>query len=203
MLTLVNYGLGNISAFGSIYKRLNVPFRIATSPGDLEGATHLILPGVGSFDWAMAQLQRSGLRDALDYLVLTRCIPVLGICVGMQMMTKRSEEGTLPGLAWVDADVRRLDESALRESTHLPHMGWNDVVSLGGNPLFRGLIEPRFYFLHSYYFHPGDNSHVSATCTYGKAFACAFSSSNVHGVQFHPEKSHGWGVELLKNFAGI
>jgi glutamine amidotransferase len=203
MLTLVNYGLGNISAFGSIYKRLNIPFRIATSPGELQGATHLILPGVGSFDWAMAQLQRSGLRDVLDDLVLTRRVPVLGICVGMQMMTKGSEEGSLPGLAWVDADVRRLDETALRGATRLPHMGWNDVLPMGDSPLFRTLNEPRFYFLHSYYFHPGVDYQVSATCSYGKAFACAFSSSNVHGVQFHPEKSHGWGVELLKNFAEI
>lgn len=203
MLTLINYGLGNISAFGSIYKRLNTPFRIATSPGELRGATHLILPGVGSFDWAMSQLGRSGLRDVLDDLVLGRRVPVLGICVGMQMMTNRSEEGSLPGLAWVDADVRRLDESKLVGSTQLPHMGWNDVVPRGDSPLFRGLNGPRFYFLHSYYFHPGAERQVAATCTYGKAFACAFSNDNVYGVQFHPEKSHGWGVELLKNFSEI
>jgi len=201
MITLLNYGLGNIQAFHHIYTRLNLPVQIAATPEDLARAEKIILPGVGSFDWAMTRLNESGLRELLDELVLERHVPVLGICVGMQMMAKGSEEGILPGLGWINAQVKRFDESASVHKTHLPHMGWNDVAPVIDSALFAGMTAPRFYFLHSYYFLPGHSSQILATTEYGSAFTSAASSGHIYGVQFHPEKSHGWGVQLLKNFA--
>jgi glutamine amidotransferase len=201
MITLVNYGLGNIQAFHHIYTRLNLPVAIASTPDELACATKIILPGVGAFDWAMTRLNESGLRSKLDELVLEKRVPVLGICVGMQMMAKSSEEGVLPGLAWLDAHVKRFDTAHLPQKTHLPHMGWNDVTPAVDSPLFAGINDPRFYFLHSYYFVPGQASQTLATTHYGIDFTSAVSDQHIFGVQFHPEKSHGWGIQLLSNFA--
>lgn len=203
MITIVNYGLGNIQAFVNIYKRLNIPVRVALTAEDLTGTERIILPGVGSFDWAMECLNRSGMRELLNDLVLKQKCPVLGICVGMQMMAQRSEEGELPGLGWIDAEVNRFDESSFHQQTHLPHMGWNDVSPVIGNSLFSGLEDPRFYFLHSYYFLPTHPSNTLATTNYNGSFVSAAKADNIYGVQFHPEKSHQWGVQLLKNFAEL
>lgn len=203
MITLVNYGLGNIQAFHHIYTRLNLPVAIASTPDDLRGASKLILPGVGAFDWAMQCLNDSGMRSTLDELVLVQRIPVLGICVGMQIMAKSSEEGVLPGLGWLDAHVRRFDTAHLPQKTPLPHMGWNDVQPTVDSPLFAGLDSPRFYFLHSYYFAPGQPLQSLATTHYGINFTSAAGDRHIYGVQFHPEKSHGWGIQLLDNFARI
>ncbi len=204
MIVIVDYGLGNIQAFANIYKRLDISVTFARSADDLVNATHIVLPGVGAFDWAMERLNGSGMRGALDRLVLEEKRPVLGICVGMQMMARRSDEGTAAGLGWFDADVRRFDESRIQGKTRLPHMGWNDVAPMSEQDLFNDLGDSaRFYFLHSYYFAPHDPADVLATADYGNRFACAVRRGNVYGVQFHPEKSHGWGVQLLKNFAGL
>lgn len=203
MLTLVDYGLGNIHAFANIYKRLNIPFRIAKSADDLCVATKIILPGVGSFDWAMLRLDQSGMRQVLDELVVGRHCPVLGVCVGMQMMARMSEEGNLPGLGWIDATVKRFDESRFNQTTHLPHMGWNDVVPLSKETIFRHLDVPRFYFLHSYYFASANHDQQLALTDYNGAFCSAVCSGHIFGVQFHPEKSHEWGVQLLRNFAEL
>jgi len=204
LIVIVDYGLGNIQAFANIYKRLDISVTFARSADDLVNATHIVLPGVGAFDWAMERLNGSGMRGALDRLVLEEKRPVLGICVGMQMMARRSDEGTAAGLGWFDADVRRFDESRIQGKTRLPHMGWNDVAPMSEQDLFNDLGDSaRFYFLHSYYFAPHDPADVLATADYGDRFACAVRRGNVYGVQFHPEKSHGWGVQLLKNFAGL
>jgi glutamine amidotransferase len=199
VIGIVDYGLGNTQAIANIYKRLNVEVQLASTPDALARADRLILPGVGSFDWAMQQLGRTGLREALDRLVVVERRPVLGICVGMQMMARSSEEGQDPGLGWIAAEVRRLPAG---ERLMLPHMGWNDVQAHAGSPLMRGLeTDAQFYFLHSYYFSPDSQDVVIGTVEYGIGFACAVQSGNVYGVQFHPEKSHAWGVRLLKNFA--
>ncbi len=204
MITIVDYGLGNIQAFANIYKRLEIPVAFARSADDLAGASHLILPGVGAFDWAMTRLDASGMRATLDRLVLEEKKPVLGICVGMQMMARHSEEGSVPGLGWFDAEVRRFDESRIQGSTHLPHMGWNDVEPVDATDLFQEMgTGARFYFLHSYYFAANDPSDVLAVTAYGDRFACAVRRGNLYGAQFHPEKSHNWGIQLLKNFAGL
>ena len=204
MITIVDYGVGNVQALANIYKRLEIPCVLAKTAAELAGASHVILPGVGAFDWAMERLQASGMRERLDDLVQTKGKPVLGICVGMQMMAKGSDEGQLPGLGWFDARVRRFDESKIQSRTHLPHMGWNDVEPMRTDGLMQELGSgARFYFLHSYYFAPNDPADLLATAVYGERFACAVQRGNVYGAQFHPEKSHGWGIQLLKNFAGL
>ncbi|MBQ1784373.1 MAG: imidazole glycerol phosphate synthase subunit HisH [Gammaproteobacteria bacterium] len=204
MIAIVDYGLGNTQAFANIYKRLDIPSILARTAADLASATHIVLPGVGAFDWAMERLNASGMRSTLDRIVLEDKRPVLGICVGMQMMARSSDEGRSAGLCWFDADVLRFDESRIPGRTHLPHMGWNDVIPKNDDGLFREMRHgARFYFLHSYYFSPSEPSDVLAIADYGYQFCCAVRRDNIHGVQFHPEKSHGWGVQLLKNFAGL
>lgn len=204
MITIVDYGLGNIQAFANIYKRLDVPVTFAKTADELAKATHIILPGVGAFDWAMERLNASGMRDTLDRLVLHDKKHVLGICVGMQMMAQGSDEGTAAGLGWFDARVKRFDEARIQGRTHLPHMGWNDVHPLDTRDLFQEMGDgARFYFLHSYYFAPNDTSDVLAQTNYGDHFACAVRRGNIYGIQCHPEKSHSWGIQMLKNFAGL
>lgn len=200
MVTLIDYGLGNIQAFVNVYKRLNIEVDVAKDADAIYRAEHLILPGVGAFDWAMEKLDASGLRSALDEMVIDRNCPVLGVCVGMQMMARSSDEGTRPGLGWLDGHVKRF-ESTRSNRLQLPHMGWNDVTYPHTARIFTGIEAPRFYFLHSYYFAVNDTDLVLATAEYGGNFVCAAGRGNIVGVQFHPEKSHGWGVRLLKNFA--
>ncbi|HRJ45857.1 MAG TPA: imidazole glycerol phosphate synthase subunit HisH [Opitutaceae bacterium] len=202
MIAIVDYGLGNIEAFKNIYKRLAIPVTTAQTAGQLAGASKIILPGVGSFDWAMQKLEDSGMRPQLDQLVLQQQMPVLGICVGMQMMARSSEEGKRAGLGWLDATVRLLPAVDARESILLPHMGWNDAVP-SPSGLFTGLPAPRFYFLHSYYFECQNPQDRLAVTTYGGQFTSAVAHGNIFGVQFHPEKSHQWGMRLLKNFAEL
>ena len=201
-VTLVNYGLGNIQAFAHIYQRLNISVEIASTGDQLARARKIVLPGVGAFDWAMSRLNNSGLRDTLDDLVLKHQVPVLGVCVGMQMMAVSSEEGKLPGLSWIDAEVVRFDKERTG-NVPLPHMGWNDVVPCATDSLFREIERPRYYFLHSYYIKPHDPSVVLALATYGSEFAAAVRLGNICGTQFHPEKSHQWGIDLLRNFAEL
>lgn len=203
MITIVNYGLGNIQAFVNIYKRLNIPVTVASTASQLAGADKIILPGVGAFDWAMMCLNESGMREILDERVILHKRPVLGVCVGMQMMAQRSEEGRQPGLGWIEAEVRRFDDSGFEQKTHLPHMGWNDACPAGTECLFRTMTRSRFYFLHSYYIVPTDHDTVLAMTDYGGSFASAVRLENIYGTQFHPEKSHQSGIQLLKNFAEI
>lgn len=204
MIALIDYGLGNIRAFINIYKKLNIPVKIAQRVDDLTDVTKLILPGVGAFDHAMGQLERSGMRQRLEELVVQNKVPVIGICVGMQMLAHSSEEGKLPGLGWIDASVKKFDESKINYSTHLPHMGWNDVKAVKESGILKGLEnDAMFYFLHSYYFHCNDSLDTIATTNYGIEFSCAINKNNIYGVQFHPEKSHQYGIRLLKNFANL
>lgn len=202
MITIVDYGLGNIQALVNVYTRLNIPVAVARTADELKGAVRVILPGVGAFDHAMELLDRSGMRATLDELVLGKNAPVLGICVGMQILGKSSDEGVLPGLNWIEGRVRKLksqDSSKLR----LPHMGWNDVQPVTENPLFAELETSQFYFLHSYYVECENEENVLAKSAYGIDFSCAVNSRNIYGVQFHPEKSHHFGARLLKNFAQL
>ena len=204
MITLVDYGVGNIKSFVNVYNRLNIPIKIAKTYSDLKDAQRLILPGVGHFDHAMSELVKSGMREKLDELVLVKKIPVIGICVGMQMMGNYSEEGTLEGLKWVDASVKKLDEAKINQITRLPHMGWNDVRPIKPHILFEGLEKNAlFYFLHSYYFECNNKSNILAKTEYGDSFSCAVFNENIYGIQFHPEKSHNFGEILLNNFSKI
>jgi glutamine amidotransferase len=204
MITLIDYGVGNIFAFQNVYKRLDIPTKIAKTQEDLSDAEKLILPGVGSFDYAMLQLNASGMREKLDDLVLEKKVPVIGICVGMQMMGNRSDEGKLEGLKWIDSEILKFDESLIQQRTKLPHMGWNDVAPVKNHPLFIGLEkEAIFYFLHSFYFKCNNPTHNIAVSEYGLSFSSAVNCDNIYGIQFHPEKSHQYGEKLLLNFAKL
>lgn len=204
MITIVDYGLGNVGAFANMYKRLNIAASIARTEADLADATHVILPGVGAFDHAMELLGASGLRDPLDRLVGAGEVRVLGVCVGMQILADSSEEGDERGLGWVGGSVRALARDPAAATLPLPHMGWNDVQAVEPTPLLQGMEDQaRFYFLHSYYFQCDRPANVIAEAEYGVRFACVVRRGNVYGVQFHPEKSHHWGANLLRNFAGI
>lgn len=205
MITIVDYGLGNITAFLNVYRRLNIEARTASTAAELQGATKIILPGVGHFDHAMERLEASGMRTTLDELVLGRKVPVVGICVGMQMLAETSDEGTRPGLGWIPGRVRSFDGWDPAARLPMPHMGWNDVTPASNTaPLFARLDSgARFYFLHSYFFECQNPEHAAAFASYGADFACAVSAGNIHGVQFHPEKSHHFGTRLLQNFAEL
>ena len=202
MITIVDYGLGNISAFANMYKRMGIPTCFARKAADLDGAQRVILPGVGAFDHAMHLLQGSGMREPLDELVSKEEVPVLGVCVGMQILAGASDEGSEKGLGWIPGRVRSFASEPRTQALPRPHMGWNDVAPTAGGSLFRGIEEDaRFYFLHSYFFECEEASDVAATANYGFEFGCAVRRGHVMGVQFHPEKSHHWGAALLKNFA--
>lgn len=203
MISIVDYGLGNIAAFATMYKRMNIDARPVTSAGELAAAERIILPGVGSFDHAMELLDASGMRETLDRKVLEEKTPILGVCVGMQILCDGSDEGTAAGLGWIPGRTRALKGSPAVAGLPLPHMGWNDVDSVGDAAIFVGLDDPRFYFLHSFYFEPGRSEDSAATSEYGISFTCVVHRENIWGVQFHPEKSHHFGAAVLRNFAGI
>lgn len=204
MIHIIDYGLGNVQAFLTMFKRLGLEVTRAKTAEDLVGVSKIILPGVGAFDHAINLLDQSGMRPALETLVVNDKVPVLGICVGMQMLATSSDEGRLPGLGWVPGRVRSFRSEERSASLPLPHMGWNDVQPKLGFPLFARLEnDARFYFLHSYFFECDEPSHVAAVASYGFDFSCAVAAGNVYGVQFHPEKSHHFGAQLLKNFAEL
>lgn len=210
MIGIIDYGVGNVQAVVNVYNRLNIASKRILSTNDFEGVTHLILPGVGDFDQAMDLFLRSGLKDSVCELVVHKKMPILGICVGMQMMATHSEEGTFSGLNWIPGQVRHFrttwDEHN-KINLPVPHMGWNDV-SLSANSLqaqnsFQLPPSLRFYFLHSFYYIPDSSEHIWMTSDYGVQFSCAVKNNNFYGVQFHPEKSHRWGTALLKSFSEV
>jgi glutamine amidotransferase len=204
LINVIDYGLGNIEAFLNLYKRLGYPVIRTKTADNLKGASKIILPGVGAFDYAIKLLNKSGMRPMLEKLVLEKKVPILGVCVGMQILANSSDEGLLAGLGWVPARVRSFSKNEEAQSLPIPHMGWNQCCPKSGRSLFSGFeADPRFYFLHSYYFECENGEDVAATTNYGVNFCSAVSRNNIHGVQFHPEKSHGFGEELLKNFAEL
>lgn len=202
MITIVDYGMGNVGSILNMLRRIGAPARLAAGEDDIRSADKLILPGVGAFDPGMRQLNESGLVDALNERVLGDRVPVLGICLGMQLLTRGSTEGSLPGLGWVEGRTLRFSPPENGERLKVPHMGWNLAEPAAGSLLFRGLeSEPRFYFVHSYHVEVDDPAQVAATTHYGLTFPSAVECGHVMGVQFHPEKSHHYGMALLRNFA--
>lgn len=200
-ITIIDYGVGNLGSIQNILKRLGAQSEIATDVGAIERATKIILPGVGAFDAGMTQLNQSGLRPALDAAVLQKRVPVSGICLGMQLMTEGSEEGSLPGLGWIPAKtIRFLPEP--NETMKIPHMGWSVVKNAKQSPVLDLLEdESRFYFVHSYHVDCINRADVLLTAQYGSVhFDAAFERENILGFQFHPEKSHRFGMALLKAF---
>lgn len=204
MIAIIEYGSGNIQAIKNIYKRLNIESVFVSKPEQLNGCEKIILPGVGAFDESMRQLGESGMLEALNEYVLEKHTPVLGVCVGMQIMAASSEEGELPGLGWFDANVRRFDESRIQHKPKIPHMGWNQIKPKSQHKIFTDVdFETGYYFLHSYYIDCQKAEDVFATSLYGDEFTCAVHKNNIFGFQFHPEKSHSNGVNLFKNFAEL
>jgi len=205
MIGIIDYGVGNIKAFSNIYKNLNIDFKIVSSISDFKHVTKIILPGVGSFDHAINSLNNSGMRDKLDKLVLEDKIPVLGICVGLQMLANSSEEGNSKGLGWIKGKVKKIDISnELKNKFPLPHMGWNNMSDIKNNKLFNGLENgSRFYFLHSYFIECENEDNIIGYSDYVRKFACAVNKDNIYGIQQHPEKSHKNGITILKNFGEI
>jgi len=201
MIGVVDYGVGNLGSILNMYRRLGLAAATVSEPAALAAAERLLLPGIGAFDACVTRLRESGLEQPLRDAV-ARGVPLLGICVGMQMLTAGSEEGSLPGLNLVPARTVRFQPGTT--DLKVPHMGWNDVRWNASDPLVEGLEQgARFYFVHSYYVACDDPAHQLGTAHYGHDFAAAIRRGHVYGVQFHPEKSHRFGLRLLGNFAHV
>lgn len=204
MIAIINYGSGNVRAIGNIYDSLKIPYTIICNPTQLSDFNKVILPGVGSFDETMKMLNDSGFKDVLNKVALIDQKPVLGICVGMQILANSSEEGSLPGLGWVPGKVKKFDKTTILNKPKLPHLGWNSIQVQQSYKIFEDIDkEEGFYFIHSYYYECIQNHNILATTTYGIDFTSAIVQGNIFGVQFHPEKSHHNGIKLLKNFAQL
>lgn len=201
MISILDYGSGNIRAIQNVYKSLGIKVQTVKSSMELKKATKIILPGVGSFDYAIELISKIPFYDELITMVLEKKIPVLGICVGMQIMCNSSQEGKLNGLNWFDGLLKSFPERYDHKKIIIPHMGWNSVSIQKNSILFKDIPdETFFYFLHSFYLVSKYKGIVSHT-TYNKKFISSFEFENIYGVQFHPEKSHEMGAKLLDNFA--
>jgi imidazole glycerol-phosphate synthase subunit HisH len=200
MIVIVDYGMGNLGSVQNMLKKIGFKSQISSDKEVIRLATKLILPGVGSFDNGMNQLNQLDLIDVLNEEVINKKIPILGICLGMQLMTNYSEEGTVSGLGWVDANTKKFnfeDDSQMK----IPHMGWNYIEIKKPHPLLLNFIsEPKFYFVHSYYVKCNIESDTIASTRYGIDFTSSFARENIMATQFHPEKSHKYGFQILKNF---
>lgn len=202
MIVIVDYGMGNLRSIQNKIERLDASVIISSNLDDIERADRLILPGVGAFDAAMANLERLGMIPVLDRKVLRDHVPILGICLGMQLFSKFGEEGNAEGLGWIDARTVRFDFGGNGHGLKIPHMGWNSITVRKPSPVLDGIdLDANFYFVHSYHVRCNDPADVLATTDYGLQFASMVQRDNIIGAQFHPEKSHFHGVHLLENFA--
>lgn len=201
MITIIDYGTSNLGSMQNMLRKVGAASKIASSPQDLANATRIILPGVGSFDSGMRKLVQSGMVPMLNEKVLVERVPTLGVCLGMQLMTQGSEEGELSGLGWIEARARRFDQTSNPE-IKVPHMGWNEVTAVKPSGLVKHFpVGARFYFAHSFHVMCHKSEDVLMTSVYGSAtFTAAFQRGNLVGAQFHPEKSHSYGMALLRNF---
>tara|TARA_B100000427_G_scaffold240543_1_gene203433 strand:+ start:12338 stop:12958 length:621 start_codon:yes stop_codon:yes gene_type:complete len=203
MITIIDYGLGNIGSVKNIIKNIGYKSIITSNPKEVEQASSIILPGVGSFDSGMEALESLDLVGILNEKAYSEKVPFLGICLGAQLMTKRSREGQKDGLGWFDATTEEFNFQNQEGRWPLPNIGWRDVKPLSDESLLKGIEDPRFYFVHSYKLVPNENQDCSIMSSYGEHFCCGLNKDNLHCVQFHPEKSHIYGKKLLKNFLEI
>lgn len=201
MIAIIDYGLGNLGSIKNMLKKIGYESEITSDHQVIQSAEKLILPGVGAFDQGMKNLDERGLIPLLNQKVLVEKIPVLGICLGMQLVTNKSEEGSLSGLGWVDAETIKFDSTKTDKKFPIPHMGWEYVSEKGNSPLLKDMYEePKFYFVHSYYVKCNNPDEAILTSNYILEFDSGFQKENILGVQFHPEKSHKYGMQLLTNF---
>lgn len=205
MIGIVDYGLGNVQAFLNAYYRLGIDAQRISTQSNLSKVSHLILPGVGHFDAAMSRFNASGLCNSIHNKVFEENIPILGVCVGMQMLTEGSDEGEMFGLGWMRGRFKSFQTIPTTQSLPSPHMGWNTLQSeKPTDPILHKLYDnPSFYFLHGYYYEPGPNVDVLSYSTYGHTFPSLTRFKNIYGIQCHPEKSHHWGEQLLLNFSSV
>ncbi len=203
MIVIIDYGIGNLASVLNMFKKIGVrDVKVSGKPEEIAAATKLLLPGVGAFDAGMNQLEQSGLVPVLNKKVLEEKTPILGICLGMQLLTKRSEEGVKPGLGWIDAETVKFNlDPALK--LKVPHMGWDYIHVNHANKLVDAESRNRFYFVHSYYVKCFDESQSLATSRFGDEFTCMVHKDNIYGAQFHPEKSLKFGMKVLENFAKL
>ncbi len=202
MIGVLDYGSGNVNAFLNVYKKLSFDVISVSSIKEMRQCSRLILPGVGAFDWVMKKIIKSGLASHLDDFVLVKQKPILGVCVGMQIMANHSEEGSLKGFGWIEGEVKKIKVTN-KNSIILPHMGWNNVDIIKNNKLLHGLNNAEFYFLHSFHFCPKYKKVTSTETFYGDKIVSSIHFKNIYATQFHPEKSHEFGEKILKNFALI
>jgi glutamine amidotransferase len=202
MIVIVDYGVGNLGSIINMLKKAGAKAIASSNPDVLQQAEKLILPGIGAFDVGMNKLNERGLVPLLNYLALEKKVPFLGLCLGLQLMTKKSEEGRTVGLGWLDAETVRFKFPVEQSQLKVPHMGWNTIKIRHTHPIFTNL-EPdaRFYFVHSYYVKSSNPEEVLAETDYGGQFDSILAKENIFGAQFHPEKSHKFGLQILKNFA--
>ena len=202
MIIIIDYGLGNPVSIRNMLKKAGFESVISSNKEDIEKADKFILPGVGSFDFGISNLKSASYFDILQDKVLSQDVPILGICLGAQLLGNKSEEGSLPGLGWIDADVIRFDIQQMNNShLKIPHMGWTNVKHRKDSRLFYNMFaDPRFYFVHSYHLICKNHSDVLLTANYGYEFTAGVERKNIVGVQFHPEKSHKYGFRLYENF---
>jgi imidazole glycerol-phosphate synthase subunit HisH len=202
MISIIDYGMGNLGSILNMFKYLKIDAEITGDLEKISKAEKLLLPGVGAFDAAMSRINDSGIRQVLDKKVLEEKTPVLGICLGMQLLTNSSEEGKIPGLGWIEAKTQKFSFNS--GELKVPHIGWNKVIRTQPSKLTENFDDEfRFYFVHSYYVLCNKEENVILTTQYGLPFHSAIHRDNIYGTQFHPEKSHKFGMQLLKNFAGI
>lgn len=204
MVTIVDYGMGNLGSVANMFKKVGMATEITGDLERIKNATKILLPGVGAFDAAMKRIDQGGFRDVLNQKALEDEIPILGICLGMQLLTRKSEEGDLTGLGWIPADTLKFSFKR-EENLKVPHMGWNRVFEVNSSPITQNMpIEPRFYFVHSYFVKADKDDNVIMRTHFGHDFdAVITNGSNIFGAQFHPEKSHKFGMRLFENFAKL
>lgn len=203
MVAIIDYGMGNLGSIQNMFARIGAESVITADPALIGSAAKLVLPGVGAFDSAILNLRKLGLVRVLNEAVLERRVPILGICLGVQLFSHSSEEGTLPGLGWIDAETVRFRFEDQARDLKVPHMGWNTVaVRRAGSVLDNLPADARFYFVHSYHVRVRDSAQVLATTQYGVSFHSAVVKDNIVGTQFHPEKSHRFGLHVMRNFVG-
>jgi imidazole glycerol-phosphate synthase subunit HisH len=201
LIAILDYGIGNLKSIYNMFKKIGIESTITSDIIEIKNAQKYLLPGVGSFDYGMQNLKKAPFFNLLEEEVLENKKPILGICLGMQLLTNKSEEGQEQGLGWIDAEVLKF--SLVDENLAIPHMGWNEVTPTQNNILFKKLVNNRFYFVHSYYVKCAHEKNILGTTDYGKEFTSSIQKDNIYGVQFHPEKSHRFGMQLFKNFGEL